>query len=432
VLRKAEEDKIAAAAALKSEQSQQQAAQLLRVQKADAALDALQKRPKIYMPKHDIAPMPNRMSIYSFMLCNSIRENLMLNILAAYAAWTISLGPLFPPYSDLRIIFTSHENTGLVVPPQKPLFMNSSSATTGLVKIVQSLRNIVGVVFDLSHILLTKNIFFFNTKFQLLYSICNLRQFSMLLLEGMEDLAQSGHPPCSKLLDLHRRVSSFEQFIQGPDFSLLCMCLPRPVLPATLPATHIPPFPNSCPRDILSSLVLMGPMEIVLHDLPAEWQTYKNLCSPVLSATKKLWLENGTYLKNWSVGKDVPSLKDIFDQPGSVEMAAGWFGGSQSLFNTLVQQTHGDAMEKAWEFIVGAGQSFGHDEEQECILALLLSPSMLEAWSLEHEPQPILTFPFGLTIYEVSFLQLCSTRSCSFLFLTLPFSPLPSALGRNL
>ena len=397
----------AAAAALKEEQNKKEAAassQQQRVDRADAALAQLQKRPKIYMPKHDIAPLPNRMAIYSFMLCCSMRENLMLNILAAYGAWVVSISSIFPPYNDLRTIFTVHANTGLVVPPQKPLFKNSSPATTGFVRIVQSLRNIVGVVFDLSHILLTADIFVFNNKFQLLYSICNLRQFSMLMLEGMEALTESGHPPCPKLLELYKRVSAFEQFVQGPDFSMLCMCLPRPVLPAATPAPYIPAFPKSCPRDILASLHLISNMEIVLHDLPAEWQTYKNLCGPILGATKKLWLENGTYLKTWGVGKDVPDLGDIYDQPGSREMAAELFGGSADFFLSLVQQTHGNSMERAWQYIEVAGKSFNHDAEQECILAFVLSPSILESWAVEHEYQPIHTFPFPLTIHEVRFL----------------------------
>jgi hypothetical protein len=230
----------------------------------EARVAELQKRPKIFQPKHTIAPMSNRVAIFSFMLCCSMRENLMLNVLAAYAVWALSAD--LPPHLALRSIFTSHENTGIAVPLQKPVYKNSSLATTGLVKIVQSLRNIVGSVFDLSHVLLCANIFTFNSKLQLLYSICNLRQFSLLLLEGMENMTEAGHLPSPQLLELYRRVAAFEQFVQGPDFALLCAFLPRPLLPATMPAATIPSLPRCCPRDVFASLALLGPMEIVLHN----------------------------------------------------------------------------------------------------------------------------------------------------------------------
>jgi hypothetical protein len=389
-----QEKKAADAERLKMEEKQ-------RVERADEALAALTLRPKIYMPKHDVPPVPTRMAIYTFLLCCSMREKLMLNILATFSVWASSLGPLFPPYNDMRTIFTSHENTGLVVPPLKPYFKNSSVATVGFVRVVQSLRNIVGVVFDLTHVLFSSNIFVFNSRFQVLYSLCNSRQFSMLVLEGIEGLTESGSSPCPLLLEIYRRVSAFEQFIQGPDFSLLCMCLPRPTLPDT-PAPHIPLFPKSCPRDIISHLFLMGPLEIVLHDLPAEWQNYKNLCSPILYATKKLWQENEKYLRNWSMGKDVPELDLIYDEPGSLEKAGEWFG-SLDVFHSARKHLHGNAMETTWEFIVGAGASFGHDTEQECILALILSPSILEIFAKEHVCEPIYAFRFPLTIQEVRY-----------------------------
>ena len=373
--------------------------------RSDTDLNSLVNSPKIIPQINGAENIPPLLSLYSFLHMAMIRQKLMINILFFYERWLRQAS--LPDYHLLRVLFLASENYPERVFP--PFYKNSSTKTKGAFLIVQSIRNIVGIVLDLRRILTAGGEFAleYHTNFQILYSVCNQRQFSMSILEGISLLGKS-----SELIDLYRAIVNFENFIQGSDLIVFRLCFRLFSLPSMDSLTETLSNEKLADLFLHHGLISSSFSNINLHDVSGrvmfEWnnaktaEAYYQSLSPTIKVVQSVWKKNMDKCAQWH--SSPPSKDDIHSTPEYESFLFSLVGSSRN-FTTHYNVKWDNPVEHLESLIQACGLSFGQSGTQESVLSFLLSPSntglLSEMCSDMQYPSLIKNLPFTKSIFKV-------------------------------
>lgn len=384
--------------------------------KADNDLEAMVNQLKFFPQLAGVSSIPLNLAQYSFLFCCMMRQSLMMNVILCLQHWT-SVANL-PPYETFGKLFTTTEqSTGMRLSPtpNPPMYMESSKMTLGAQLVVQTTRNIVGIVLDLRNLVLRgleddDHTAEFHGRFQVLYSICNQRQFSMSLIEAISSLGES-----PALFDLYRAVQMFENFCAGSDFVVFRQCFPLPQLPP-MPYEKMTNKTAAQTRDFFLNIgmspTLSDEMAIAQRrkdqflgsSREEEWYAYlQSITQPgnIFQATRLLWSASFKTVCKWV--KEPPSLASLESTSTFEELLPKWFGAHSTTRLEFTAAEDNDTQDLN-EYILACGLDVGCEDPQQQILAFLLSQgkdSPLSSWSTTREKLPSLVLPFSVTIQEV-------------------------------
>lgn len=391
---------------------------------ADMDLDAMVNQLKFFPQLEGVTSIPIQLAMYSFLFCFLMRQTLMMDMLLYFGRWT--LAAQLPPHAEFSALFKDHqqstsERLGRHTPP---LYLNCSKKTMAAQLIVQTVRNIVGIVLDLRRLVVVGSTTSeqdyspeFHSHFQVMYSICSQRQFSMSLLEGIDVLG-----PSPELIALYKAVQMFETFCAGSDFILFRQCFPLPPLPPMVKDR----LPGKTPQQTVDFFLNIGMSPMVSEEMTASAQARKKLAESgvqqskeaeawfkymqdimapgknVFNATRLVWSANFNTLCRWY--QNPPALETLNSTPIFEELLPSWFGADPS--TTRLQFSHREdfATEVLEDSITAFGLSMDQTQSQHQILAFLLAQgegSGLSDWSSTRTPLATLRLPFPITLQEV-------------------------------
>jgi len=390
---------------------------------AEKDLDAMVNQLKFFPQMENVPNIPVNLAMYSFLFCCLMRQTLMMDMLLYFGAWVQKAD--LPTYSNFSVLFKDHQQLSTAVRVASavpPLYLNSSQMTVAAQLIVQTVRNIVGIVFDLRRLIKSGNCEEdyspeFHSHFQVLFSICDQRQFSMSILEGIDSLG-----PLPELIGLYKSVQVFENFCAGSDFIVFRQCFPLPSL--GMPQATLP---GKSPQQTYDFFLNIGMSPTLSKDMAATQKLHDDLAKSgkhskdaemwfefmqkitesdgpnIFDATRLVWQTNFTTISKWYVSP--PTLESINSTPVFEELLPSWFGADPSK-KLQFSEREDFATEALEDIIYACGLSMGQTQSQQQILAFLLSHgtgSAISDWISSRSPLPSLVLPFTTTIQKVSF-----------------------------
>jgi hypothetical protein len=268
----------------------------------------------------------------------------------------------------------------------------------------------VGIVFDLRRILTSGVASFaaeYHSHFQILVGVCNQRQFSLSVLEGISLLGQS-----SELLELYKSFENFENFIQGSDFVVFRECFklfPMPNLShfselidhSGLADLFLHHAFQSSPFSELNVHEVVGKVMFSWNDETAARKYYDSL-KPTVKIVLSVW---GKVLEKCSLwNSSPPSLESLNSSPEFEAFLSSLFG-SPAEFKAQFDSEWDIPTENLENLIQGCGISCGQTGTQESILSFLLSRPLngvLSDWT-SSLTKPVLfkNLPFTRSIQQV-------------------------------
>ena len=434
---KKELEKKKAAAALEVQSKAKHVAEILRAEaknaleiaelrrRAEKDLDSMVNQLK-YFPQLDSVPnIPTQLALYSFLFCCLMRQTLMMDLLIYFGAWATAAK--LPSHANFSVLFKDHQQTtaARLNSEAPPLYLNCSKKTLAAQLIVQTVRNIVGIVFDLRRLIKAgdcEDDFSpeFHSHFQVMFSICDQRQFSMSVLEGIDGLGAS-----PELIALYKSVQTFENFCGGSDFVVFRQCFPLPslqpmpmdCLPGKTPKQTYDFFLNigmssRLSKDMLATSKMHD--DLLRSGVKAEhkeaegWYKYLTLITSsakeggnIFDATRLVWSANFKTMCRWS--KNPPTLESLNSTPAFEELLPSWFGADPATTRLQFSEREDFASEMLEDDIFACGLSMGYTQSQHQILAFLLAGegSALYDWIATRKPLQPLVLPFTTTIQKV-------------------------------
>lgn len=398
---------------------------------ADMDMDAMLNLPKFFPQLGGVPNIPLQLAMYSFLFCCLMRQTLMMEVLLHFSRW-VCMAKL-PPAAKFSELFKNHDmrpSDRKALPP--PLYLNCSNKTAAAQLIVQTARNIVGIVLDLRKLVDVGSKAEaedyspeFHSHFQVMYSICNQRQFSMSVLEGIDVLG-----PSPELLALYKAVQLFENFCGGSDFVVFRQCFPLP----TLPTMTLERLPGKTAQQTQDFFLNIGMSPNASAEMSATQHAHKQLAESgvkqsseaqawyqylqaligkpgetnIFDATRFVWRANFTTVCKWS--KAPPALETLNSSPAFEELLPSWFGAEPGVKLQFTERED-FATQVLEDCIYACGLSLGKEESQSQILAFLLADgegSALYDWSSTRAPLPPLLLPFTTTIQKVRAIALAA------------------------